>query len=81
MFHREGKLCFTTELALGDKIVEGMNAWSLDLAESITTTPETNIQLQEFINLESRFTQIVPVTRILIIYWIFIVNPRVVRLC
>ena len=66
---------------LRDKIVEGMNAWSLDLAESITSTPETNIQLQMYTNLESRFTQTVPVTRILIVCWIFVVNPHVVILC
>ena len=49
-------------LALGDRIVEGMNTWSLDLAENIRATPETNLQLQTYTNLESRFTQIVPVT-------------------
>ena len=49
---------------LGDKIVEGMNAWSVDLAGNIRDTPETNIQLQTYTNSESRFTRVVPVTRI-----------------
>ena len=34
MSHREGGFYFAAELALGDKTVEAMNAWSLDLAES-----------------------------------------------
>ena len=80
MSHREGGLYFATQLALVDKIVEGMNTWSLDLAESITEQPATNLHLQ-YIDLESRFTRLVPVTRTLIIYCIFIVNPHVVRLC
>ena len=81
MSHREGGLCFTTELAIGNKIVEEMNTWSLDLAESITEQPATNLHLHTYINLESRFTRLVPVTSTLIMLWIFIVNPQVVRLC
>ena len=77
MSHREGGLYFT-ELALGDKIVEGMNAWSLDLAESITEQPATNLHLQ-YINLESKFIMLEPVIRTLTIQWIFIVYPHVVR--
>ena len=76
--HREGELYYTTELALGDKIVEGMNAWSLDLAESITEQLATHLHLQ-YIDLESRFIRLVPVTRTLTIHWIFIVHPNVVR--
>ena len=77
MSHQEGSY-FATKLALGGKIVKGMNSWSLDLAESITKQPATHIHLQ-YIDLESMLTRLVPVTRSLTIYWIFILSPRVVR--
>ena len=80
MSHGEGGLHYTTELTVGDKIVEGMNAWSLDLVESIIEPPATNLYLQ-YIDLDSRFTRLVPVTRTLIICWLFIVNSHIVRLC
>ena len=61
MSHREGGY-YTTELVLGDKIVEGMNGWSLDLTESITEQAATHLYLH-CINLESRFIRLVPVTQ------------------
>ena len=77
MSHRE-RGYFATELVLGYKIVEGMNAWSLDLAESITELPATNLHLQ-YVDLESRFIRLEPVTQALTIHWILIVYPHVVR--
>ena len=77
MSHREGGY-YVTELALGNNIVEGTNAWSLDLTESITEQPATHLHLQ-YIDLESRFIRLVPVTRTLTINWVFIVYPNVVR--
>ena len=78
MSHREGGLYFATKLALGDKIVEGMNAWNVDLTDSIPEPSASNLNLQ-YIDLESRFIRITPVTRTLLIQWIFVVFPRVVR--
>ena len=52
---------YATELALGANIVERMNACSLDLTESITEHPATHLYLR-YIDLESRFLRLVPVT-------------------
>ena len=78
MSHREGGLHFATELVLADKIVERMNAWNVDLADRIPKTTASNLSLQ-YIDLESRFIRNTPVTRTLLIQWIFVVFPRPVN--
>ena len=45
MSHREGGY-YATVLVLGEKIVEGLNAWSLDLTESITEQPASHLHLK-----------------------------------
>ena len=78
MSHREGELYFAAELMLGDKIVQGMNAWNVDLTGSISEPSASNLNLQ-YIDLESRFIRITPVTRTLLTQWIFVVFPRPVN--
>ena len=65
MSHREAGY-YVTEFALEDKIVERMNARSLNLTESITEHPETHLHLH-CIDLEPRFIGWVPATQMITI--------------